>query len=109
MAKVEPIIKERVNLYVPYAEKDDAKQHGARYDMDLKQWYTTESNKSFKYLVEKYSQPRKKGIKIYLNVPFDDKDDAKDKGAWYDAENKAWFTWENNPNKDYLVQNFGQE
>jgi hypothetical protein len=108
MTTVEPIIKQRVNLHVPYADKDDAKQHGARYDVELKQWYTTESNKSFKYLVDKYSQPIKKGLKIYLSVPFDDKDDAKGHGAWYDAENKAWFTWANNPNKDYLIQNFGE-
>ena len=109
MATVEPIIKERFYIHVSYADKDDAKQHGARYDMDRKQWYTMESNKSFKYLIDKYNQPIKKGLKIYLSVPFDGKDDAKEHGAWYDADNKAWFTWENNPKKDYLIENYGEE
>jgi len=32
----------RIYLDVPYAEKDDAKRNGARWDFNLKRWYVTE-------------------------------------------------------------------
>lgn len=93
-------------IHVPYADKDEAKQNGAFYDGDLKSWYIPkgEKHKNYDNLINKYGQPIKKGTKIYLNVPYDDKDDAKEKGAWYDADKKAWFTWNDNPHKEILTE-----
>jgi len=35
--------------------------------------------------------------KAYLNVPFDEKDEAKELGAWWDPKRKQWYV---RPNKD---------
>jgi hypothetical protein len=42
--------------------------------------------------------------KIYLYVPFGYKDEAKSKGAKYDAENKRWYIHKSNPQYDYMVE-----
>jgi hypothetical protein len=106
-----PIIKFKTLINVPYAEKDDAKTHGAFYDKDLKSWYIPhgEDNVNYKYLMSKYGAPKPKNTKIYLNVSYDDKDDAKEHKAYFDSENKAWYTWSNNEHKDYLIANYGEE
>lgn len=44
--------------------------------------------------------------KIYLNVPFSKKDEAKSKGARWDAGSKKWYIYENNDNKDFLMNLF---
>lgn len=41
--------------------------------------------------------------KIYLNVPYSEKDLAKEKGARWDAGKKKWYIHDNNPNKSDLV------
>jgi hypothetical protein len=51
-----------------------------------------------KHLTEKYSDHR-----IYLNVPFDDKDDVKANGGRWDADKKKWYTYNYN---EYLVGKF---
>lgn len=44
------------------------------------------------------SQPR-----VYLNVKYEDKDDAKSKGARWDASQKKWYIFEDNKNKKELL------
>ena len=44
--------------------------------------------------------------KIYLNVPFANKDEAKVLGAKWDASKKKWYSFDNNKNKDKLLQMF---
>ena len=44
--------------------------------------------------------------KIYLNVPYAEKDLAKEKGARWDAGKKKWYIFENNPNKDDLISSY---
>jgi ribonuclease HI len=48
----------------------------------------------------------KKDTKIYLNVPFKDKDIAKNKGARWDPSKKKWYILESNSNKEELVNKF---
>ena len=50
---------------------------------------------------KKPSNPR-----IYLKVPYAKKDEAKAKGARWDAEKKSWYIFEDNSNKSYLLSNF---
>ena len=33
----------------------------------------------------------KKSSRVMLNVPYSEKDEAKELGAWWDAELKKWF------------------
>ena len=40
---------------------------------------------------------------VYLNVPYDDKDIVKSKGAKWDASTKTWFTYAGNAElKSYM-------
>ena len=43
-------------------------------------------------------------MKILLAVPFENKDEAKKLGAKWDAINKKWYIYENNPNKDLFME-----
>jgi ribonuclease HI len=42
--------------------------------------------------------------KIYLNVSYAQKDDAKSKGARWDPSKKKWYIFETNPNKKELLE-----
>ena len=44
--------------------------------------------------------------KIYLNVLFSQKDEAKKLGAKWDSKNKKWFTDNNNKNKQLLLNKY---
>lgn len=44
--------------------------------------------------------------KIYLNVPFSKKDDAKMLGAKWDNDRKMWYILDNYVNKDAIVERF---
>ena len=44
--------------------------------------------------------------KIYLNVPFAKKDEAKELGAKWDASKKKWYVLENAPRKEELLAKF---
>lgn len=43
---------------------------------------------------------------IYLKCPYDCKDDAKSKGAKWDADKKKWWIYHTNPNYDYLMEKY---
>jgi ribonuclease HI len=49
----------------------------------------------------KTSNPR-----IYLKVKYADKDEAKTKGARWDADKKSWYIYEDNKNKSFLLSKF---
>lgn len=68
--------EKRIWLKVPYAEKDKAKELGAKWDASAKKWYC--SNK-----------------REYLNVPYALKDKAKALGAKWDASEKKWYIPDN--------------
>ena len=40
--------------------------------------------------------------RIYYNIPFKDKDEFKNLGGKWDAENKLWYFNGNNPNKNKI-------
>jgi ribonuclease HI len=46
--------------------------------------------------------------KIYLNVSYAQKDEAKSKGARWDANKKKWYTFDNNPNKNELLEKYSK-
>ena len=56
--------------------------------------------------IAKYHLNKEVKYKIYLNCPYAKKDDAKSKGAMWDAEKKQWWVWSSNPNLAYLVENY---
>ena len=44
----------RIYLAVPFAEKDEAKLLGAKWDGECKKWYCEKNNKNYKVLLEKW-------------------------------------------------------
>lgn len=45
-------------------------------------------------------------VKVYLNVHYDNKNDAKIKGARWDPEKKKWWIYQSNKNYDYLIDKY---
>ncbi len=45
----------------------------------------------------------KKGKKIFLYVPYSDKEEAKKYGCWWNPNKKKWFFYDKNKNKEYII------
>jgi ribonuclease HI len=55
------------------------------------------------------SCPYDKSAKIYLIVPFVQKEEIKKLGGIWDSNKKKWFVYENNKNIDQILSNFYKE
>lgn len=54
-----------------------------------------------------FEKPKNKGKrKIYLNIPYTQRNNAKKMGALWDPNKKKWFIYENNKNKGNLIGRF---
>ena len=93
-------------LYVPFDDKDEAKRLGARFDGQKKCWYVPAGTDLSAFSKWMPSSGAVKSVKkLYLNVPFDDKDKAKSLGARWDGEKKKWYIMSNvntDPFKQWL-------
>ena len=100
--------KDNVQTYldVPWDDKDEVKKLGAWFDMQKKAWYVPKNadiSKFEKWLPGgKVTKTVKSAKKIYLDVPFDDKETAKGLGARWDNDKKKWYALSNNPNIETL-------
>ena len=105
----------RTYINVPRAEKDEAKQLGARWDRDAVSWYVPahvdpepltakwsqhtpapqqwqEPGKEQDQSTERQpAQQTEKKERKYLVVPFQEKDAAKKAGAFFDTDAKKWY------------------
>lgn len=107
---------QRVDLYVPFNEKDEAKSAGARWDAEKRVWFCDDDNTQ---LVARFARqngqqqpqktspppasspayvaqsndtaPAKEENKHYLLVSFTQKDQAKALGAKWDPAAKLWW------------------
>lgn len=111
----------RIYILVPYAEKNEAKALGAKYDKNKYSWYIPENvdpalfskwkiNENIKMdnemdeknAVEKDANATSNNLtteikdKVYIAVPFDLKDEAKSMGAKWDNERKSWYVSSDN-------------
>lgn len=109
------IVKNYIN--VSYTYKDNVKKLGAKWDMNNKKWYyednlnedNIKSIKEFEVLssVEKEtvkekaakSDSREENIldnsKVYIKIPFKNKDNVKKLGCKWDPEKKSWYYMSN--------------
>ena len=121
----------KIYLRVPYKDKEDAKLLGARWDKDAKKWYIYDDHENLDELVDKFGKDdlvgndekalnsikfnnficndeiKEKHEKIYLQVAYKDKDDAKSLGAKWDSSQKTWYIFDDHENLDELVSKFG--
>ena len=72
----------KIFLKVPFAQKDEAKGKGARFDSESKLWYCP-SGLDLTQFIGKWD--------AYIECPFSEKDEAKSKGARFDGDSKKWY------------------
>ena len=83
-------------LSVPFDDKDEAKALGARFDGTKKCWYVPAGKDLAPFNKWMTGNKAVKSVKkIYLNVPFDNKDEAKSLGARWDNDKKQWYIMSN--------------
>jgi len=99
----EPKPKEvRVYLDVPYPERSEVQKLGANWDWKAKSWYIPEGvdaapfSQWMKQAAEashqaQAAEPKSNAARIFLNVPFKEKDEAHALGAHWDKEAKSWY------------------
>jgi hypothetical protein len=108
-AKVEQELREksRIILDIPYRQRSEAKVLGARFDGTRKLWYAeanadTEKLKAFiptaerrrelvKEAAAKVEAEQRERTRVILDVPYNDKDQAKGAGALWDGRKKLWY------------------
>ncbi len=83
-------------LSVPFDDKEKVKMLGARWDGKNKAWYVPAGVDLSPFKQWTNGGKATTSIKkIYLDIPFDDKDEAKANGARWDGDKKKWFIMSN--------------
>jgi phage/plasmid primase-like uncharacterized protein len=102
------ITDKKVFLSVTYEEKEEAKKYGAVWDKEANSWYVQPGTNiaPLKKWIKKVDEEKvlenfgkisenesKEEIreKVYLHVPFDEKEEAKALGAKWDDKEKLWY------------------
>jgi hypothetical protein len=82
----------RVYLNVPFPKKDEAKQNGARFDGEQKQWYVQTPIawlKCAEFLPLDAVSPWPD--KDWQSYTYEQRFDARNEGCLWDAEARCWF------------------
>ncbi|MDL2259673.1 DUF5710 domain-containing protein [Deltaproteobacteria bacterium OttesenSCG-928-K17] len=103
---IEPDANERITLDVPYKQRQEAKDLGAFFDSQQGAWLTSVNNKNLAELTKKFPPVQENGLaldlaetaavpeiateRVVLDVPFEEKNQAKAAGAKWDRDNKVW-------------------
>ncbi|MEL4287117.1 zincin-like metallopeptidase domain-containing protein [Shewanella xiamenensis] len=83
---------EKVFIDVPFKEKDEAKAAGARWDRSAGYWSIDKSE--LPKLNDKWPVVQveaKPETKLFIAVPYSEKDEAKRIGAKWDKQKKSWY------------------
>lgn len=92
----------RLYLSVPFAEKDHVKRQGGKWDEVAKSWYVPPEGdpKDYARWMEKPAIPNTRTQeaameeskpRVFIAVPFAEKEEAKAAGAKWDRAAKSWF------------------
>ena len=78
-------------LAVKYKDKDNAKQLGAKWDKHERLWFIPIDldDESSEKLLNLFGEALPN--KIYINVNYDDKNDAKSHAAQWDKKEHRWY------------------
>lgn len=93
MKAAEMPTSQRTYIDVPFKEKDQAKDLGARWDRGAGSWYIPDGVDKSKFSKWQVAQHQQKAVadKQYLAVPFEEKSIAKSAGALWDKGAKSWY------------------
>lgn len=95
---------QRFYIQVPFAEKDEAKQLGAKWDRQQQSWYVPKGQNvepfsrwaSVESGTQNANQPKRDANdRVYLAVPYTERQEAKKLGAQWDKAAKSWFVNKN--------------
>jgi hypothetical protein len=84
-------------IKVPFSEKEEVKQLGAKWDKEMKSWYVPEEAEQSKFSKWQSYDPSTapaidpNATRVYLAVPFDEKDAVKSAGGRWDGEKRQWY------------------
>ena len=113
--------RDRIYLDVPYEEISSVKNKGGKFDNDKRKWYILDNNPEKDKLCEQYNRisnetkddcknkfPRSAATdkRIYLKVPYMQKDQVKEQGGKWDPTKKKWYISSNHPNCQTLRASF---
>lgn len=109
--QVEPLLT-KIYLEVPFKLKDEIKQLGGKWDNVVRKWYITNNDNMEKInsILENYKPTSDNYVKtfnkkLYIHLPFKYKEEAKTKykGLQFDKEKKQWFIYDNNIDKNEII------
>jgi hypothetical protein len=80
---------QRIDLDVPFAQKDEAKRLGAHWDPQQKIWFINSKYDQAKF--DKWLPDSPANQRCYLDVPFEDKDKVRSLGGIWDNERRSWY------------------
>ncbi len=88
-------------LDVKYEQKDQAFELGAKWNKEHKTWYVPKGSNLSDF--KDFMKEDKITImnSTYLNIPFSEKNQAKELGAYFDGERKEWYAPSFSNIKDY--------
>lgn len=85
----------KIYIKVPFNEKDEVKKLSGRWDTEVKSWYIPEGEDENKFSKWERHDPsvrvESNATRIYLNVPFAEKDEARAATARWDGDKKQWY------------------
>ena len=96
-------VNAEVYLKVPYEEAEKVKSLGAWWDSERGAWYVPKGRDTEPFKKWLSDEIPKKGAnkKIYLKVPYEEKDAAKKIGARWDTKKSQWYVLGNTEKKKY--------
>src|SRR5690606_27715592 len=87
---------EKTYIDVGFGDKEEAKQLGAKWDGKAKSWYVPAGAdltpfEKWKVITPEESQKEQVSKRNFINVPVEEKDEAKQLGARWDRVQKSWY------------------
>lgn len=80
---------QRIDLDVPFGQKDEAKRLGARWDPQQRGWFINSKQDQAKFA--RWLRDNPDNRRRYLDVPFEEKDEVRSLGAQWDSDRRAWY------------------
>ena len=94
----------KIYIEVPFKLKNEIKNLGGSWDKDKKSWFIYEDNENMKEIKKLIFDYNRKKEKIYLNIPYDLKNEAKQDGCKWCKNMRKWTITEENNNYNYYMQ-----
>ncbi|ESS71653.1 DNA primase TraC [Methyloglobulus morosus KoM1] len=88
-------IENRTYLQVPYQERNQAKELGAKWDREIQSWYAPANVDISLFSQWPQTDNKTKTDRQYLAVPYTDRNIAKEAGAMWDKNAKSWYIGDN--------------